>query len=159
VVVNWSTLLYPVKNAHLAYELVKLDTYSPGDMRAPGAPLGLFAIESAMDELSYAMGSDPIELRLRNYAERDENEGKPFSSKELRACYHQGAESFGWSNRKSQPRSMREGRDLVGWGMASGVWEANMMKTSARVTLNDVGKVEVACATSDIGTGTYTILT
>ncbi|MFN3673618.1 MAG: xanthine dehydrogenase family protein molybdopterin-binding subunit, partial [Bosea sp. (in: a-proteobacteria)] len=159
VVVNWSGLLYPAENVDLSYELAKLDTYSPGDMRAPGAPLGVFALESAMDELAVASGIDPVELRLRNYAERDENDDKPFTSKELRACYREGAERFGWSRRTAQPGSMREGRELIGWGMASGVWEANMMKTSARAELNQDGKLAISCATSDIGTGTYTILT
>ncbi|WP_324134750.1 xanthine dehydrogenase family protein molybdopterin-binding subunit [Bosea sp. (in: a-proteobacteria)] len=159
VVVNWSGLLYPAENVDLRYELAKLDTYSPGDMRAPGAPLGVFALESAMDELAIATGVDPVELRLRNYAERDENDDLPFSSKELRACYRQGAEKFGWSHRNPKPGSMREGRELIGWGMASGVWEANMMKTSARAVLGADGRLAISCATSDIGTGTYTILT
>ncbi|KPH81610.1 xanthine dehydrogenase family protein molybdopterin-binding subunit [Bosea vaviloviae] len=159
VVVNWSGLLYPAENVDLRYELAKLDTYSPGDMRAPGAPLGVFALESAMDELAIATGVDPVELRLRNYAERDENDDVPFSSKELRACYRQGAEQFGWSRRNPKPGSMREGRELIGWGMASGVWEANMMKTSARAVLGADGRLAISCATSDIGTGTYTILT
>ena len=78
-----------------------------------------------MDELAYATGVDPIELRLRNYTETDENDGQAVHvSKELRACYRLGAERFGWSQRKPEPRSMREGRELIGWGMASGVWEA-----------------------------------
>jgi xanthine dehydrogenase YagR molybdenum-binding subunit len=159
VVVNWSGLLYRCDNVKLTYRLAKLDTYSPSDMRAPGAPLGLFALESAMDELAHATGVDPIELRLRNYTDKDENEGKRFTSKELRECYRQGAERFGWSRRNPEPRSMREGRELVGWGMATGVWEAQMTKTSARATLTADGRLEVATATADIGTGTYTILT
>jgi xanthine dehydrogenase YagR molybdenum-binding subunit len=159
VVVNWSSLLYHPKNIALGYEIAKLDIYTPGDMRAPGAPTGTFAIESAMDELAYATGVDPIELRLRNYTDRDENSGKEFTSKELRACYRLAAERFGWAERNPEPRSMREGRELIGWGMASGVWEAHMMKTSARATLTTDGKLEVATATADIGTGTYTILT
>ncbi|WP_027133108.1 xanthine dehydrogenase family protein molybdopterin-binding subunit [Geminicoccus roseus] len=158
VVVNWSGLAYRCPNASFDYRLAKLNTYTPADMRAPGATLGVYALEAAMDELSYAAGIDPLELRLRNYAEQDENEGKPFSSKELRACYQQGAERFGWSKRSAAPRSMRDGRELVGWGMATGVWEAMMMKTSARVILSGDGRLEVATATSDIGTGTYTIL-
>jgi xanthine dehydrogenase YagR molybdenum-binding subunit len=157
-VVNWSGLLYPAKNTDFGYELAKLDITSPGDMRAPGAPLGMFAVESAMDELALATGIDPIELRLRNYADRDENDDLPFSSKELRACFRQGAERFGWAQRNPAPSSMREGRDLIGWGMATGVWDANMLKTSARATLREDGQLEIACATSDIGTGTYTIL-
>ena len=125
VVVNWSGLLYDCDNTKLTYELAKLNAYTPGDMRAPGATLGVYALEAAMDELAYATGVDPIELRLKNYAEKDRNEDKPFSSKELRACYRQGAERFGWSKRTREPRSMREGRELIGWGMATGVWEAH----------------------------------
>ena len=158
VVVNWSGLLYDCDNTKLTYKLAKMNVYTPGDMRAPGATLGVYALESAMDELAYATGVDPIELRLKNYAEKDQNEGKPFSSKELRACYRQGAERFGWSKRSAEPRSMREGRELIGWGMATGVWEAMMQQTSARAILNADGKLEVATATADIGTGTYTIL-
>lgn len=159
VVVNWTGMLYRCDNVSLGYKLAKLDIHTPSDMRAPGAPLGLFAAESALDELAHATGVDPVELRLRNYAERDENENKGFTSKELRACYQVGAERFGWRKRNPEPRSMREGRELIGWGMATGAWEAQMMKTSARATLTADGKLEVACATADIGTGTYTILT
>jgi xanthine dehydrogenase YagR molybdenum-binding subunit len=159
VVVNWSGLLYHCDNVALNYKIAKIDTYTPSDMRAPGAPLGVFGIESAIDELSYALKVDPLELRLKNYAETDENEGKPFTSRELRAACRQGAERFGWSKRQAEPRSMREGRDLIGWGMATGIWEALMMPHSARATLTADGRLEVACATADIGTGTYTILT
>jgi xanthine dehydrogenase YagR molybdenum-binding subunit len=159
VVVNWSGLLYHADNAELTYKIVQVDTYTPGDMRAPGAPLGTFAIESAMDELSYMLDIDPVELRLKNYTEKDENENKSYTSKELRACYQLGAERFGWSKRNPKPRSMRDGHELIGWGMATGVWEAQMNKTSARAVLTIDGKLEVATATADIGTGTYTILT
>jgi xanthine dehydrogenase YagR molybdenum-binding subunit len=159
VVVNWSGLLYHCDNVALNYKIAKIDTYTPSDMRAPGAPLGVFGVESAIDELSYALKVDPLELRLKNYAEIDENEGKPFTSRELRAACRQGAERFGWSRRQAEPRSMHEGRDLIGWGMATGIWEALMMPHSARATLTADGRLEVACATADIGTGTYTILT
>ncbi len=158
--VNWSGLLYKCDNTKLTYELAKLDTYTPADMRAPGAVLGLFALEAAMDELAVATGVDPVELRLRNYiADVDQNTGKALTSKALRDCYLQGAERFGWSKRDARPRSMRDGRELVGWGMATGVWEAMMQKTSARATLTADGRLEVATASADIGTGTYTILT
>ena len=158
VVVNWTGLLYSCDNVALTYKLAKLDTFTPADMRAPGAVTGVLALEIAMDELAYATGIDPIELRLRNYTETDEAEDKPYTSKELRACYRQGADKFGWSRRTPEPRSMRDGRDLVGLGMASGVWEAMMMETSARAVLTADGKLEVANAAADIGTGTYTIL-
>jgi xanthine dehydrogenase YagR molybdenum-binding subunit len=159
VVVNWSNLLYHCDNVKLTYQLAQVDTYTPIDMRAPGAALGVTAIETAMDELAYAAGIDPVELRLRNYAETDEEDKKTFTSKELRACYQLGAERFGWAKRNPEPRSMRDGRELVGWGMATGVWEAIMQKTAARAVLTPDGNLEIASATTDIGTGTYTILT
>lgn len=158
VVVNWSGLLYQCDNARFDHKLVSLDQYTPIDMRAPGAAWGVYALECAMDELAYAAGIDPLELRLRNYAERDQNEDKPFSSKELRACYAQAAERFGWSGRKHEPRSVRAGKKLVGWGMATGVWEAMQEKASARATLSIDGTLNVSSATADIGTGTYTVM-
>ena len=101
-------------------------------MRAPGAVWGVYALECAMDELAVKLGIDPVELRLKNYAEEDQNEDKPFSSKELRECYRQGAERFGWARRDPEPRSMREGTTLIGWGMAGGVWEAMQQKAAAQ---------------------------
>ena len=111
-----------------------------------------------MDELAVALKLDPVELRLRCYSDRDQNEDVPYTSKELRECYRQGAEAFGWGERKPEPRSMRDGSDLVGWGMATGVWEALQMPAAARIVLTANGHAEVSCAASDIGTGTYTIL-
>lgn len=157
-VVNWSGLLYRCDNVRLDYRLAKLDTYTPADMRAPGAALGLFALEQAMDELAGRVGVDPVELRLRNYAEMDANAGKPFTSKALREAYAAGAARFGWAARNPAPRSMREGDTLIGWGMAGGVWDAMMMPTAARAVLRADGTAEVATASADIGTGTYTIL-
>jgi len=118
-VVNWSGELYHCKNVKLGYKVAQLDLSSPSDMRAPGAAWGLFALESAMDELAWKLRMDPLELRLKNYAEKDLNTGKKFSSKELRECYRQGAERFGWSRRTPAPGSMREGESLIGWGMAT----------------------------------------
>ena len=127
-------------------------------MRAPSAATGVFALECAMDELAVALKLDPLELRLRCYSDRDQNEDMPYSSKALRECYRQGAEAFGWDKRNPEPRSMRDGSDLVGWGMATGVWEALQMPIAVRIVLTANGHAEVACATSDIGTGTYTIM-
>jgi xanthine dehydrogenase YagR molybdenum-binding subunit len=122
-VVNWSGLLYHCDNVTLTHKVAQLDVYTPCDMRAPGATWGLYALECAMDDLAVKLGVDPVELRLKNYAEEDQK-GLPFSSKELRACYRQAAERFGWSKRDPRPGSMRQGDILVGWGMATGVWEA-----------------------------------
>ena len=158
-VVEWSGMLYQCDNVRLSYKLAPLDVFTPLDMRAPGAALGLIGLECAMDELACAVAIDPVQLRLINFAERNGNEDKPYSSKELRACYTQGAERFGWSNRNPEPRSMRQGRQLIGWGMAGGVWEAMQMKASAKARIGVDGKLIVSSATTDIGTGTYTVMT
>ncbi len=156
---TWSGVLYKCPNAQYAHKLARLDLPTPSDMRAPGAATGVYGLECAMDELAYALKLDPLELRYRNFSDRDQNQDVPFSSNALRECYRQGAEAFGWKKRSPEPRSMRDGSELVGLGMASGVWEALQMKTSARISLSANGHAEVACATSDIGTGTYTIMT
>jgi len=158
VVVNWSGQLYACDNVRLGYQLVPLDQYTPIDMRAPGAAHGVHALEVAMDELSYVLGMDPLALRLKNYAERDAAKGLPYSTKELRACYAQGAERFGWGQRPRAPRSMRQGREWVGWGMATGTWDAMQMFAKVRAVLHADGRLELASAASDIGTGTYTVM-
>jgi xanthine dehydrogenase YagR molybdenum-binding subunit len=158
-VVNWSGQLYKCKNVQLGYQIARLDVSTPCDMRAPGAAWGLFALESAMDELAFKLRIDPLELRLRNYTEKDLSTGKRFSSKELRECYRQGAERFGWARRPPAPRSMRDGDRLVGWGMASGVWDSWQLPAAAKAVLTADGKLTVGSATADIGTGTYTIMT
>ena len=158
-VVNWSGVLYRCANVALDHKLVKLDVYTPMDMRAPGATWGVYALECAMDELAVATGVDPLELRLRNYADRDQTEDKPFSSKELRECYRVAAERFGWGRRTPEPRSMRADGALVGWGMATGVWEAMQEAASARAVLGADGTLAVSSATADIGPGTYTVMT
>ncbi|MBC6611467.1 xanthine dehydrogenase family protein molybdopterin-binding subunit [Hymenobacter sp. BT507] len=159
VVVNWAGMLYHCDNVELGYYLRNLDTYTPLDMRAPGSVTGIAAFETAIDELSYKVGIDPLELRLKNYAEKNEFEGKPFSSKELRACYAQGAARFGWAKRPAQPRSMREGTKLIGWGVATGMWDAQQQKSAAKANLSVDGKLVVGSSTADIGTGTYTAMT
>ena len=158
-VTNWSGALYKSPSARYAHKLAKLDLPTPGDMRAPGGACGVYALECAMDELAVKLDLDPVELRLRCYSDRDQNAGTPYTSKKLRECYAQGAAAFGWDRRKPAPRSMRDGTELVGFGMATGVWEAMQMKTAVRIALTANGHAEVACATSDIGTGTYTIMT
>jgi xanthine dehydrogenase YagR molybdenum-binding subunit len=155
---TWSGLLYTCANTKYVHKLVRLDRPSPCDMRAPGAATGVYALECAMDELAIALEVDPMELRLRCYSERDQNNNVPYTSKALRECYREGARAFGWDKRNPEPRSMRDGTDLVGWGMATGVWEALQMPFDVRITLTANGHAEVACAASDIGTGTYTIM-
>ncbi|WP_213286884.1 xanthine dehydrogenase family protein molybdopterin-binding subunit [Bradyrhizobium sp. sGM-13] len=155
---GWGNLLYKSPNAKFEHKLVKLDLPTSCDMRAPGAATGVYALECAMDELAIALDADPVQLRLQCYSERHQGEDIPYTSKQLRECYQQGAAEFGWDKRNPQPRSMREGSELVGWGMASGVWEALQMPTTVRIVLTANGHAEVATAASDIGTGTYTIM-
>src|SRR5207237_1450895 len=100
--------LYACPNAATSHRLATLHVGSPTFQRAPGESTGTFALESAMDELAYALGMDPLALRLKNYAERDPESGRPWSSKGLRECYMTGAERFGWSKRPMAPRSMRD---------------------------------------------------
>jgi xanthine dehydrogenase YagR molybdenum-binding subunit len=158
-VVHWSGSLYRCDNTRLEHKVVQLDVNTPTDMRAPGAAWGLYALECAMDELADKLEIDPIELRLKNYSERDQNEDKPFSSKELRECYRQGAAKFGWARRNPKPRSMKDGDQLIGWGMATGAWESEQSMAGAKAVLTADGKLDVSSATADIGTGTYTIMT
>jgi xanthine dehydrogenase YagR molybdenum-binding subunit len=155
---GWAELLYKCANTNLVHRLARLDLPTAADMRAPGAATGVYALECAMDELAIALKLDPVELRLRCYSDRDQNEDLPYTSKKLRECYRQGAEAFGWDKRKAEPRSMRDGSELVGWGMATGIWEALQMPMAVRIVLTANGHAEVACAASDIGTGTYTIM-
>ena len=159
VVVNWSGLAYKCENIKQEYELVKLDTYTPIDMRAPGSCTAFHALESAMDELAYKLKMDPLELRIKNYVYEDQNTNRIFSSKELMKCYTEGAEKFGWAARSMEPRSMKKGNQLVGWGMATGVWDAQQQKCGAKAVLGTNGRLEVTSGTSDIGTGTYTVMT
>jgi xanthine dehydrogenase YagR molybdenum-binding subunit len=155
---GWSGQLYKSANAKYVHRLARLDLPTSSDMRAPGAATGVYALECAMDELAVALKLDPLELRLRCYSDRDQNEDVPYTSKQLRECYRQGADAFGWNKRNPEPRSMRDGTELVGWGMATGIWEALQMEAAVRIVLTANGHAEVACAFSDIGTGTYTIM-
>lgn len=159
IVPTWSPMIYPAENVTLDYKIVPLDVFTPLDMRAPGGVTGVPAIETAIDEMAYELGIDPLELRLINYSDRNMAEDKPFSSKELRECFRQGAERFGWAKRNPQPGSMRDGRNLIGWGMSTGMWDANQMPARAEAVLTVNGKLRVTSATADIGTGTYTIMT
>jgi len=128
-------------------------------MRAPGEASGIFALESAMDELAVALNIDPVELRLRNEPEQDEFKKLPFSSRSTRECYRIAAERFGWSRRNPEPRSMRDGRRLIGWGMAAATYPMNFAPASARARLLPDGTAEVASAASDMGPGTWTSMT
>ncbi|EHK54082.1 xanthine dehydrogenase family protein molybdopterin-binding subunit [Allomesorhizobium alhagi] len=151
--------LYSCPNVRTQYRLAQLDTATPNHMRGPGEASGIFALESAMDELSYKLAIDPIELRRRNEPKIDEAENKPFSSRSLMQCYELGAERFGWVQRNPEPRSMRDGRLLIGMGTATATYPAFHAPSNARVRLLPDGTAEVEAAASDMGPGTYTSMT
>ncbi|KAA6462851.1 xanthine dehydrogenase family protein molybdopterin-binding subunit [Acidobacteria bacterium AB60] len=153
-----SHYLYKTEANSTSHRVAVLDTSPTWVMRAPGEATGSFALESAMDELAYKLNIDPIDLRLRNYAETDVTNGKPYSQKLLRDCYAQAAERFGWSRRTPTPSSMRDENLLLGWGMATATYPAYRAASSAMVRILSDGSVFVGSATHEIGTGTYTVL-
>lgn len=151
--------LHSCPNVYTCDRLARLNVHTPTWMRAPGEVSGVFALETAMDELAVALNLDPVELRLRNEPEEDEFKKLPFSSRSTKECYRIGAERFGWSRRPHGPRSMRDGRLLIGWGMASATYPMNFAPASAMARLLPSGTAEVAAAASDIGPGTWTSMT
>src|SRR5215831_10327710 len=161
--------LYPVTIATIAAyacpnvtardKRVRLNIPPIAHMRAPALAEGNFALESLLDELSYELAMDPIELRLRNYAAVHPQTGLPWSSKALRECYKTGAERFGWAQREPAVRTMRDGRWLVGYGMAGVTFIQNHAKGQARATIRRDGTARVCSGSTDIGTGTYTVMT
>jgi len=155
--VEATSMLYSCPNVTAVQRLVRLNLGTPTPMRGPGRTPALFAIESAMDEMAIKLNMDPLEIRLRNYAEMDEGAKLPFSSKHLREAYQTGAERFGWSKRDPKVGSMRDGDLIVGWGMATCTWPATRHAAEVRVRLLNDGTARASCATQDIGTGTYTI--
>lgn len=148
--------MYACPNIRTRYRLAPLDIGTPTYMRGPGEATGMFALECALDELSYALGIDPIELRQRNEPTMDERDDRPFSSRSLLKCYEVGAERFGWSRRDPSPRSTRDGRLFIGQGMASATYPTFQGPASAFVRLLQDGRAEVLIAASDMGPGTYT---
>ena len=156
---NTAPSLYPIEHFTLDYQLVPLDVATPLDMRAPGGATGLHAVETGVDALAYQLGIDPLAFRLQNYAERDVAKDQPYSSKELRECYRQGAERFGWHERLAEPRSMRRGNRLVGYGVATGAWDAIALPGRAIARLEANGRLVVESAVTDNGQGTYTVMT
>jgi xanthine dehydrogenase YagR molybdenum-binding subunit len=151
-------MLYACPNVKTQYDLVRVNVGSPTFMRAPGESTGTFALESAMDELAYSLKMDPIDLRLKNYAERDPESGKPFSSKSLRECYSLGAEKFGWKKRRAAPRSMRDGNWLIGYGLATATYPARRAAASTTARMASDGRVTIRAGTQEIGCGTYTVM-
>jgi xanthine dehydrogenase YagR molybdenum-binding subunit len=156
---NASRFLHSCPNVSTRHRLAKMHVHTPTYMRAPGEASGIFALESAMDELAAALNVDPVELRLRNEPELDEYKKLPFSSRSTRECYRAAAERFGWMRRSPEPRSMRDGRWLVGWGMAAATYPMNFAPASAMARLLPDGTAEVTSAASDMGPGTWTAMT
>ncbi|CAB3796584.1 Aldehyde oxidoreductase molybdenum-binding subunit PaoC [Paraburkholderia caffeinitolerans] len=152
-------MMYACPNLSTSHRVVPLNVGTPTFTRAPGETTGSFALESAMDELAWRLKMDPIALRLKNYAEVEPQDGKPWSSKALRECYAAGAQRFGWARRVNAPRAMREGNTLIGLGMAGATYPANRSEAAALARILPDGTAMVASGTQDIGTGTYTVMT
>lgn len=150
--------LYSAPNLRVRTALVKRNVGTPTSMRGPGAVPGLFALESAMDELAIKLKMDPVQFRLINEPKVDESSNLPFSSRHMVECLKTGADKFGWSKRTPGVGSMTRDGKILGWGMAACSWPAFRMPTEAAVELKSDGTVRAVCATQDIGTGTYTVI-
>lgn len=154
-----TSFTYSCPNVRTSYRLIPLDTSTPTFMRGPGESSGAHAMECAMDELAYKLGMDPLELRRINEPAVDEGRNVPFSSRSMLKCYDVGAERFGWDKRTPEPRSMRDGRLLVGYGIATASYPCLFGAANAQVRLMPDGSAEVEAAASDMGPGTYTSMT
>jgi xanthine dehydrogenase YagR molybdenum-binding subunit len=150
--------LYSTANLKVTSALVRRNVGTPTPMRGPGAVPGLFALESAMDELAIKLKKDPVELRLSLDTLIDEEKNRPFSSRHLKECLQLGAEKFGWSRRTPEVGSMRKGDIILGWGVAAASWGANRGVCETEVSLRADGTARVGCGTQDIGTGSYTVI-
>ena len=156
-----SKIMYAVPNSLISYRVTPMHVILPTYTRGPGKSTGSFALESAMDELAYKLGMDPIELRLKNEPEQDPSNGKPWSSRKTVACLKEGAKAFGWDKRKAQPGQNKIGNDLIGYGVACGTYPARQRDSSAIIKMERSGSqitATVEIAASDLGTGTHTIL-
>ena len=152
--------MYATETRRTTHRLAALDVSVPSWMRAPGEAPGMYALESAMDEMAIKCSLDPVEFRILNEPEDDAESGLPYSSRNLIACLREGAERFGWEGRDPTPRARREGRWLVGTGVASGMYPVFRLPGSkARITFGENGRYVVEIGATDIGTGTWTALT
>jgi xanthine dehydrogenase YagR molybdenum-binding subunit len=151
--------MYGSPNMRSTYRVVPLDINPPTFMRGPGATTGTFALESAIDDLAFRLGMDPIELRLRNEPDHDLSENLPFSTRRLTDCFRQGSDAFGWSRRNAGPRATRDGNQLIGIGMAAAGYHTSRSQCAALARINADGTADVQCGTSDMGPGTYTSMT
>jgi xanthine dehydrogenase YagR molybdenum-binding subunit len=152
-------LIYATPTFESSYEMARANVMTSTFMRAPGEAPGSFAIECSMDDLAARLGVDPIEIRLRNYADHDYSTGQPWSSKSLKQCYARGAELFGWSKRNPKAGATRDGRYLVGMGMATASYPVHSSQGTARARLYADGHAVVQSGATDLGTGTYTVMT
>ncbi|GGP55383.1 xanthine dehydrogenase family protein molybdopterin-binding subunit [Saccharothrix coeruleofusca] len=150
-------LLYACPNVHIRHRGVRLDVATSSYMRSPETTAH-FGLETALDELSYELGLDPLELRLRNYTEVNPETGQRYTGKHLDACYRMAAEAFGWARRNPRPGSTKDGEEYVGWGMATETHSHGAMPATAAVSVDAEGRVLLRIATQDIGTGTYTVI-
>ena len=155
---NVTKIMYATPNLSSRLNVVPVHTVQPGWKRAPGENPSAYALESAIDELAYALEMDPITLRLANWADIDPSSKLQWTTRQLREAYAAGAEAIGWWDRNPKPRSMREGRELIGYGMASGAYPMLRTASEAKIVFHASGQIEVLSAGTDIGTGTYTIL-
>jgi xanthine dehydrogenase YagR molybdenum-binding subunit len=151
--------VYSSPNMRSTYRVVRMDVNLPTYTRGPGESTGAFALESAMDDLAHQLGMDPIELRLRNEPAVDQETGKPFSTRRLVDCLNQGAASFGWSHRNPVPRSVRDGDELIGMGVAGAAYHTVRNECDVLARVNADGTADVQSGTSDMGPGTYTSMT
>ncbi|MDB5136465.1 MAG: aldehyde oxidase and xanthine dehydrogenase molybdopterin binding protein [Mucilaginibacter sp.] len=158
-ITNTTCFLYDCPNVNTTYKLANLDLSVPTYTRGPGETTGVFALESAVDELAYALNMDPLGFRLKNYAETDLEQNLPFSSKYLRECYKQGAAQFGWNKRNQKPRSVVQNGWLVGYGLSTGAYWAGRAPSTAKARLSPDGILLIQSATSDMGPGTATVMT
>jgi xanthine dehydrogenase YagR molybdenum-binding subunit len=156
---NPTRFLYACPNVTTRYRLAAMNVNTPASMRALGEASGVYALESALDEVAVALGMDPVGLRLRNHADADPQSGRPWSSKSLRECYREAAGRFGWARRNPRPRSTHDGGLLVGYGMATATWPTIRQPATVRVRLRADGTAGLWTSASDIGPGTYTAMT
>ncbi len=157
--VNISRFLYACPNVTTRYKIVPLNACTPIWMRGPGEATGCFALESAMDELAFKLNLDPIEFRMRNHADTDPENNKPWSSKYLKECYQMGAERIGWNKRQLKPRVLKEGDWLTGYGMGTGSFGAYRGAASVKGILTPDGKLLLQSSVNDMGPGTATMMT
>jgi xanthine dehydrogenase YagR molybdenum-binding subunit len=151
--------MYESPNVNTQYRLLPLDIGSPIWMRGPGEATGAYALECAMDELAYKLKLDPVEFRIRNYTETDPERKRPYSSKYVKEAYQLGAEKIGWFKRNPEPRSMKDGDWLIGYGMSTGVFSASRGAATCRGMVSTDGTLLLQSATADIGPGTGTAMT